>query len=69
MGQPSVDHSIFTPLIGSPTEMVLFPLVIIQTKLIHQDFSPQVGDTPAGCGCRECQPLWMGNHDIGCTPG
>ena len=69
MGQPSVDYSIFTPLFGSPAETVPFLLVVTQMKLTHWDFSPQVGNTLAGCGGGGCQPLWMGNHDIGYTPG
>ena len=69
MGQPSVDHSVLTFLGGSPAEMVSLVLVVALMKLTHWDFSPWVGNSPANCGGGECWPLWMGNHDICCTPG
>ena len=68
-GQPSGDHSILTCLFGFLVKMVLLLLVITQMKLTCYDFSLLVADNPASCGGRECQMLWMGNHDICCTPG
>ena len=67
-GQSRVDHSILTFLLEFSAEAVVLLQKITQMELTCSDCSPQVGDSPAGHGSRECQTLWTGNHNTCCTP-
>ena len=69
MGQLRVDHSVLTSLLGFSAEVVVLLPKITQMEPTCWDCSPQVDNSPASHGGREYHTLWMGNHDICCTPG